>query len=144
MSITITINNNEKYVRENKPEEIEKRKIECYCVWHGQVDPTCPKCKGKGWDFYAFYPYEMNLANANFATLWNSLGLESKPWGELNPQVALKALARTPTALLVRENRFEDRVYHCGIHEDQANRYFASLKKIADEAEKREEKIIWG
>jgi len=36
------------------------------------------------------------------------------------------------------------RIISCGIHPEQAQRYFDGLREIATEAERREENVVWG
>ena len=152
MSITIMIENNEKYIDNNAPELIETETYDCQCVdfsEDGKPVSTCYECKGKGIISFTHYPFELNVANANFSTLWNSLGLEHDYCGEIDPRVVLKAINRTPVALIERqitEDNEEGKVHiiNCGIHTKQAQRYITALTEICEEAEKREEKVYWG
>jgi len=152
MSITIMINDNQKYIDNNSPELIHTQTFDCQCVdfsEDGKPVSSCFECKGKGTISFTNYPFEMNLANGNFRTLWNSLGLNFDYCGEIDPRTILKAINRTPVSLVERqttEDNEEGKVHiiHCGIDTEQAGWYFTTLTEICEEAEKREEKVYWG
>jgi len=151
MSVTFYINNNDKYVDENCPEKIIKETDDCQCVDfsdNGKPVSTCFTCKGKGTISITYYPYEMNIANGNFYTLMNALGLDDECYGEIDPRTLLKAINRTPTSLIERHTTQSGgngkvTMISCGIAPEQAQGYIDTLKEIAIEAEKREEKIYW-
>jgi hypothetical protein len=151
MSITFTINDNENYVNNNCPELVHREDYSCQCVdfaENGEAYPTCSLCDGIGSIAYEQYPFELNIANANARTLINALGLTFDYCGEIDPRTILKAVKRTPAALIEREGyeshtEGEPHMIAFGIHEDQAQSYLDRLAYIAQEAEKREEKIYW-
>jgi len=152
MSVTITIENNEKYIDENKPELIETEIYDCQCVdfsEDGNPVSTCSTCRGEGTVSFTNYPYEFNIANGNFSTLWNSLGFDFDYCGELDPRTILKAIKRTPVALIEKQTTEDNEegkahIINCGIDTEQANYYLIELVRICAEAEKREEKVYWG
>ena len=146
MSVTILIANSKKYIDQNHPEMIKVETYDCQCAYGGTPEDDCWECKGSGIVKFENYPYEMNLANGNFRTLWNSLGFSTEEglYGVMRPQAILKALKRTPYELIERESKQEGNVHTGGIHTGQAMRYLEVLEVIAREAEKREEVIIWG
>jgi len=151
MSITFMINDNEEYLKANAPHLIEEEVFTCQCVDHsedGKPWADCFTCSGKGSVSFTRYPFELNLANANFRTLMNSLGLSDDDCGELDPRTILKAISRTPARLIERQTRVVSNPNHaqvieCGIGKEQAERYMVNLVKIVEEAEKREEQVYW-
>lgn len=164
MSITITIANNRGYVQENAPDSISRERYTCQCVgygFEGGAIADCHDCEGTGVVTFTNYPFEMNLANVNCSTLFNALGLDFDYCGEIDPRNILKAINRTPLALIVRDDRQEPiglvdciksgakdsakgcQVYYGGITKDQAASYQTRLAAIALEAERREDKITW-
>jgi hypothetical protein len=99
------------------------------------------------------YPFVLNMSNGNFSTFANALGLvdqEDDMWtGEVYPQKVKKLLLCFDPELAVRGQedsygRNGCRVIECGLQEEQINRYIALLMLICEEAERREEKIVWG
>jgi len=139
MSITITIDNNRPYCLDRDLQTYTT--FDCDC--EGE-NPDCPYCKGTGRESFEQLPFELNLANANFRTLANALGLDDDDYGETDGRVLLKALQRTPTELVLRETVESGNSYFAGIQGEQASRYFTALTEIANEAIRREEKVIWG
>lgn len=144
MTVTITINDNGSYCREHNLERIHR--VECHCV--GEL-PGCPICSGQGCFEYADLPYELNLANANFATLWSSLGFDATEYGEMAPSDLLLALHCGSPELACRAERLEQIgdgpvLLELGIAREQADRYHHVLREIAEEAAERDEPIIWG
>jgi len=152
MSITITIENNRAYVLRNAHSAIRLTTHTCPCVdfsENGKATPDCPDCHGTGAVTFESYPFELNLANANFRTLFNALGLPDEDYGELDSRIISRAVRKTPAALYQRARREETGERGChlidlGIRSDQAKRYQDALLALALEAERREEKIIWG
>jgi hypothetical protein len=59
-----------------------------------QADPACPYCRGHGSTSENRYPYELNIAQANFASLWPSLGLVLREdlWGHIDGRTLLRVL----------------------------------------------------
>jgi hypothetical protein len=162
MSITITINNNETYVDENCPELRIQRDLECQCVMDGKPYHKCPNCEGTGVDpimsqFPYDYPYEMNVANSNFSTIWSALGLEKPACGEIHPTVLLKSLESVHPALMERADRSRSRQlagspesqdkgcawFEFGVDAERVKMYIGKLTEIATEAAKREELVVW-
>jgi len=102
---------------------------------------------------FRYSKYNMNVANANFLTIWSALGFEVIYEGEMHPLCLLKALNRVPPELVTRdgigENPLKDifagckNVYWGGIDLDRAKRYIERLTEIANEALRREEMIVW-
>ena len=126
MSVTITISGNM-----------------TYCQEHNLVEES---------DGIEYYPYEMNLSNGNFSTFANSLGLieqEEDMWaGEVYPQKVLQLLKSFDPELAVRGQTEEfgkkgARIINCGLRDEQVHRYCELLTIMCEEAERREEKIVW-
>lgn len=140
MGVTITIAANDKFCRDNGLTTVEKE--ECFCDGKG-----CEFCEMKGFYEMESRPFEMNVTCANFATLWNSLGLQfdgENDWcGEIAPHAVLSVLRTMDPALLLKETRVEGNMTSFGTGEERAARYLNGLREIANEAERREENIVW-
>jgi hypothetical protein len=167
MSITIMIENGREYVDANMPEAIETETFDCQCADFsddGKPESGCWECKGTGTVSFTHYPFEVNLANANFRTTFSALGLPTDDCGTIAPHAILKAINRTPLALMTREDgqspqsiglvdcikkKSEDdtsagpKMFFCGISQDQAQSYQTRLAALAMEAERREENLYW-
>ena len=159
MSVTITIKDNESWAKDNGQFNVEE--IECLCVSpEGVASQTCSYCDGSGKMNCPDLPFELNLANANFKTLWSSLGLDVDK-EECDPQAILDALDITPVEAIVRvpdmKSDTEDFidtvqkmlgvegvvVHSCGLVLEQAQRYIDELLPIAHEAKRRGKPIVW-
>lgn len=106
---------------------------------------------------FRYSKFNLNVANANFHTLWNALGFDlldnGDYCGKMHPLHMLKALARVNPELITRdgigENPLKDvfkeckNVYWGGIDLDRAKFYIQRLTEIANEALRREEMIVW-
>jgi len=93
----------------------------------------------------------MNLSNRNFSTFWSALGLNVKDglFGREYPQKILDRLRTFEPALALRETEESVGAQGCqmidfGITPEQVRRYVWNLKKICDEAERKEEFVVWG
>ena len=110
--------------------------------------PACPSCQGKGETKYEVLPYELNLANVNFAHLWNTLGLTTdEDGGSCDGRVILRKLAGAPLPVRQGYHKIGDQGAESidpGIDTERAERYYYVLKEIAEEATRREELVIWG
>lgn len=103
------------------------------------------------------YPHEFLLTDENFRTLWYALGLPGKPTkkGAIDGRIILDALRGFDESLLVKPpQHFRDTsdnghvdnggtVVFLNVTQQKAARYVAQLTAIAEEAVKREEKVIW-
>lgn len=147
MSVTITIAHNRDHARQHGT----ARMIAEPCCH----DADCPYCGGKGqMEAHEELPFELNLANGNFATLAAAIGCfgdGDDMWcGSAYPHAVKAALRCLDTELAVRcptkefGKRGKLRSMDCGCRPEQVERYTAELTKIADEAERREEMIVWG
>lgn len=152
MSVTITIEGNNDYCKARGM--IGSRSYDCQCVdfaEDGRPDPHCFSCKGFGSVVFEERPFEMNVANGNFRTLFSTLALpfdEECLSGHLDARTINAAIRSAAVELLERETRDEQkpggpRVIHCGIDREQATHYLIALKEIADEAERRESAVVW-
>lgn len=146
MSVTITINKNDTYCE--KEGLVTKDEYDCQCSFDG-VSPNCQECNGKGKIYFDHFPFEMNLANGNFRTLFASLALEPGEYlnGEIDARTMKQALRSAEVALIERAPHTEQgrvTIHHCGIDKEQASRYLERLLEITAEAERREEMIVWG
>ena len=132
MSVTITIENNHQYVDQHCAELI---KIETF-----EPDEFDPEgCS------YKEYPFEMDLANINFAALWRALGLYTEDCftGSMSANLLLSYLKRLRINNICREDEKEDNYFAQGIDREKATRYYWSLMQIAKEAEKRNTNVVW-
>lgn len=150
MSVTITIVDNCEYCDENS---LVRTEIEpCLCLHDGKPEADCHYCQGSGKWTEKIYPFEMNLANGNFATLWKALGLNKlndDMWGgSLDGRIILRALATLDRSRVLRapSKLIEDgqpAIYVGGIDHEQAERYISTLTQIANEATRRESHVCW-
>lgn len=149
MSVTITIAHNRRFCLEHG---LEERTFEpCYgCEEAGRARRDCPCCEGKGHVCEIHLPFELNLANGNFSTLWAALGFDAPDCcGSVAAHDVLLALDALDEHLLVRADQ---RGYgtngaawiYCGIRPEQAQRYLSELRAIAREADNRCERLVFG
>lgn len=147
MSVTISIGGNRDYCIQNNL--IQYDEYPCICAWNdNEADPACPDCKGTGIERFEVLPFELNVANGNFHMLWSALGLECDYCGSMHPHLIATILRSFDPELLRRADRVEQdngpMVVHCGTTPEQVQRYIETLTEIVNEAERREELIIWG
>jgi hypothetical protein len=146
MSVIITIKGNREYCREKR--SVTLTQIPCQCPGYENGLRTaeksaCEHCGGQGYIEQEIFPYELNIANANFETLWSVLNLDPAA-ALLNPYRILKALRKTTLSLMVRGGVKQGNTSYCGISPEQASRYKVKLTELCEEASRREENIIWG
>lgn len=94
------------------------------------------------------YPFDMNLANGNFAALWSAMGMDSM-YGDIYPQKLAARVRALKCEDVVREESSEFgsggcEIINCGLPAEQVSRYIEALSLMCEEAERREEKIVWG
>jgi hypothetical protein len=137
MSVTVHIAN-----------DTDKSVVERYdcqrCSYDGKVSPDCPECQGKGEVVFTSSQWALNMANCNFATIFSALGLYTDCCGEVDPRVLLKAIDAYVPGLAVRETVVAGNMISCGLDEAAVSYRFSGLRKIAEEAARREEKVFWG
>jgi hypothetical protein len=152
MSVTVHIAN-----------DTDKSVVERYdcqrCSYDGKVSPDCPECQGKGEVVFTSSKWQINLANGNFHTVFSALGLSTECYGEIDGRTLAKAIkAYIPGlaeraevqercgALLPGKGDEREGALHifCGLSGDQVDARLARLLEIAEEAARREEKVIWG
>ena len=121
---------------------VDEIREECMCVEFG--DEECGYCENTRVNIIRVYPFDMNMANANFSTFWNALGLEFDYCGEIEVDEVIRALSFLDEKLLLRANYVDGNFYSFGIDKVQAQRYINSLREIAGEAKRRNVKICWG
>lgn len=145
MSIIITIKNNRDYCREK--DMAANTRVPCQCTNENGTAPaaglTCQHCEGQGYTELEVFPFELNVAETNFETLWNVLSLDPTAVG-LDPRRILKALRKTTLSLMIRGGVKQGNTVYCGISPAQAARYKVKLTEMCEEAARREEKVIWG
>lgn len=96
------------------------------------------------------FPFEFNLANGNFASLWRSLGLTLREdvWGHIDGRTLLGVLEVPVEKLLSQDSQYDGdqggTVIDFGISRSQAERYLQLLRSLADEASRREEPVVLG
>lgn len=140
MSVTIRIANNFEYVDQNCPELIRVTRYE--------ADGYYPAEEFKS------YPFELNMANCNFGSLWRILGLDCGDFedfccGSISPELLLAAIDIISVKSFTRDDEIfknkEGRVraIDCGVNLEKAARYIWTLRQIAGEAKRRGESIVW-
>jgi len=109
---------------------------------------------------FRYSKYNMNVANANFHTIWSALGFDTPEngdyCGKMHPLKMLTALKSVSPDLMTRshigENPLKDifidanmpnLIYWGGVDKERAKRYIERLTEIANEALRREEMIVW-
>jgi len=128
---------------------------ECLCV---EIDGTphkgCCYCNGSGNIHFQELPEgeELNLANANWATFGNALGVLETPedtyCGEADPCELLALIYRFDDSLSIRggSSEYGDSGCHmvdCGLNSGQVERYISGLKEICCRAIARKAKVEW-
>ena len=142
MSVTVSPTNNIEFCQKNNLITICKE--EC-CEWS-----DCHFCHGTNEYETKIYPFEMNLSNGNFSTLWNSLGLDFDYCGEISPEELRDSLLNFDEELLLRANHVEANengdahFISFGIDRERAIGYNKRLKAIVAEAFLRKTTISWG
>jgi hypothetical protein len=147
MSVDITIRGNYDFCRTYG---LSKMKWDpCFCSDDGtsqSADPICPFCKGRGGSYRESFPFVLNLANANFRTLWSALGIdpnEEELTGSIDARNLLKALARFAPERAVRATRSTSSAVYCGLSWPAVEMRISAISEIADEAARREEPVTW-
>jgi len=148
--ITISIANNEDHAEELGLVSSETHP--CVCTYAlGTPDALCACCDGTGEVTLELYPYEYNLSAGAFSTLWHSLGFAYRDSGTIDPRTLLQRIRSTPAELLTKPAR-EEVVYSEGdphtmrfaaVTVARAEQYLEELTDIAEEAEKREDPVVW-
>ena len=146
MTVTITINNNMRHC--DKDLSFECRVEDCCCLEDGGPITGCPFCDGSGEVRWREYPNELNMANGNFSTIWNALGLDFDYFGEIEPDVLIKAIDDSDINLAIKDSDIEvvkngPTIITFGIGLAQALRYHTLMREIATEAKDRGESVVW-
>ena len=141
MSVTIRISDNAKFCRENGL--VEQEIYDCQFCQDGNVDPNCPDCLGKGKVVFDHFPFEATLANGNFSSVWQALGLPFDWCGSIDGRIVQRAIANVNVDAIVRPTKVEGIVTSCGVDAQQARAYLDRLAEIANEAARREENVVW-
>lgn len=124
MSVTISIENNCEYVKANCPERIRTYSYD------KDIDPEQ--------HVFEDYPFEMNLANGNFAALWNSLGLDCEDCSGSIRAIELKNRLKMFSAKkLTCETEVQGNFYDFGRSTEQVTGYYWRLQQICVEALRR-------
>lgn len=141
MSVTIAPTNNLEFCESNNLVKVETE--DCLCVG-GPENKQCHYCGGtKIWES-KIYPFEMNVANGNFSTIWAALGLEFDYCGEIDATILSNAIKCTEIDLIRRANYVDGNYYCFGIDTKRANYYLDTLKNICSEAIRRNTSVSWG
>ncbi len=137
MSVTLTIAN-------DTDQSIVER-YDCQCAWDGSAPRSdCLDCHGKGEVVFTSSRWQINMANGNFHTIFSALGLSTECCGDIDPRTLAKAIKAYIPGLAVRATVQEGNMISCGLDDDQVSRRLDVLLEIAEEAARREERIIWG
>lgn len=116
------------------PENQDRRNPDCSCFGHGGPEELpAPQ-------------FELNVATANGIALLRFLGLETAEYGEVDPADLLTALAlkQDHADLLTVPYSHDARVIDGGRSQNQVERYFAKLTKIAAKAAEFDRMVVWG
>lgn len=146
MSISIEIAGNREYCKACGL--IGETRYDCQtCDFDGKRS-DCRECQGKGYVAFEVLPFEMNVCNGNFRTLWNALALPYDHCGEVSADAVLDALRGWDADLCVRaEDRIDNphgaSLISFGVSQEQAQSYEYRLLEIAKEAKRRGESIGW-
>jgi hypothetical protein len=103
----------------------------------------CAKCDHKGVIVRRYSRFTLNLANANFSTLWAALGLDEEG-GYISGIGLLSVLRSYRPGSVCRATRVDGNMIDCGIDQDRGIHYIDKLREIAMEAARLEEKVCWG
>ena len=144
MSITISPVGNFEHCE--KLDLVKINREDCLC--YGEHRENCHYCNGSGFFEEKIYPYELNISNGNFETLWNALGLEFAYCGEICPHILLEAVANADVQLIIRANYVDASengatFYSFGIDAGRAESYLNRLSQIIIQAIARKVKIQW-
>lgn len=150
MSVTITISNNHKYVEEHCPESIIWDTDDtCLCVID-EPHKDCHICNGTGKLPYKYgnYPFELNIANRNFETLWSALDIDTNDT-DIHPMKLITSVKKLIPELVERKQGWHNgkslaNTFDRGVDSEQVSRYINELTTIANEALRREDQIVWG
>ena len=138
MSVTITVDGNHQYMQEH-PELIQMDgPYDCDCLTN-----PCSHCNGSGKVSFEVYPFELNLANGNFSTLWCAFGFEPESIGSMNAKDLKLAVTHTSIGLSEKADKVEGNWISFGITKRQVETYFKRLHEITNEAIRRNKEIIW-
>jgi hypothetical protein len=150
MSVTVTLEHNHAWCRNHAPGKVVKRSLICDCG--GSETPGvasgCVLCYGSRRLEFEVFPWEINLANANFRTLWSALGFDADEDGSLPAYSVLNALASTSEELCCRAGEDLSVPGQCrtvvfGLSLQQAQRYWVAVREIAEEGLRRGVRVVW-
>lgn len=146
MSTTITIRDNVKYLFQERPDEVVKD----VCLHCGGLETVlssgskdliekCIICEGFGWVTDAsLQPFALSVNRRVLLAILLSLGLPISTEGEVDPRWMLRSMDECSTELM----KYLDGNRKITIGD--AERYVDTLRKICQEAERREANIVWG
>ena len=107
MSVTISIHGGIQWAEEN--DEVDIREVEC--GFTGKVcHAGCQYCEGTSFVTEKVYPFELNVANGNWSTFANALGLvdsDSMYEGWADGRVIIGLIKRFCPELSIRGERDE-------------------------------------
>ncbi len=140
MGVTISPANNLAFCEERKLVVIQKE--DCLCEENHRKN--CHYCNGTGFFTEKIYPYELNVSNSNFSTLWGALGLDKQDWcGTISAQELLGALARVDESLILRANYVDGNFYSFGIDNERVAYYLNKLREILVQCLARNVDVFW-
>lgn len=109
----------------------------------------CVFCHGTGTYTYEIFPFERNMANANFVRFMKACGVEVVEYcGAMDGRRFMRILDRLDRSKARRQPRQETTengatIYEAGMEDDLIDSYLSDLCDIAAEAEAREERVTW-
>ena len=146
MSVTIEIENGREWAKQHNFVERVEEPCGDMC---SKLD-DCVFCSGTGIYVEEIYPFEMNLSNANFFRFMRGLGFKEPEYaGELDGRVLIKRLQGLMPEKVVRKSVKETGVNGAtlitgALSEDLVALFVQRLSSICEEAQRREELVIWG
>lgn len=136
MSVTISIRNNEGFLRAYAPE---------FILW--QIRPS--EAKDYPDVSFAFVPFQLNMTNSNFREVFSGLDLSDDDCGSIDPVELLKKLQLVNLNKLSKEDEVEERpdgtvrFFGQGRTLDRVDYYLKNLRMIAEEAKLRGAMVEW-
>jgi hypothetical protein len=151
MSVTISIHNNILYCRAQGYVKVVHDPCQCV-VYNDDAKALahCSICHGTGVVEREEYPYDLNLSNHNFTTLWSAMGLTPGEYlaGDIDSRHVLAAVRRFSPERAIRKGGEHITIcgltgIDCGLTQEQIEIRIMRIHAIAMEAARREEYIVW-
>ncbi len=123
MSVTI-------FIKDDTDESIVEEFDCMYCEDLDNPNFNCHDCHGEGKVVFKESQWEMNLSNFNFPMLWEALSVspysDKNMVGEITPKFLLERIGALP------------------VPTPQISKYLPQLRRISEEAQQRNQLVLWG